>query len=109
MARKQTLNKRKKLVGPTKNWDLEKLSKLESWSPKEYLSDPINFINSVTECLVNNDPNGVIEMIEIYLRAVDTIKFAKKAKIARSTLYSSLKDKNPKLKTLAKIIHAAAA
>lgn len=59
------------------------------------------------EYLKNNDPEGVIEVISTYLNAIEKTHFAKKANIPKSTLYHSLKSKNPTIKTLAKIIHAS--
>jgi DNA-binding phage protein len=47
----------------------------------------------------------MIEVIGIYLEAVNKTHVAKKASVARSTIYS-LKRGNPTVKTLAKIVHA---
>lgn len=56
---------------------------------------------------MNNDPEGVIEVVKIHLNAVNKVKSAKKADLSRSTLYHSLRTKNPTLRTLAKIMHAS--
>ena len=66
-----------------------------------------NFIGkAILECLTNNDPEGVMEVIEIYLSALEKSQFVQKARVPKSTLYHSLKSKNPTIKTLAKLIHA---
>lgn len=109
MARTKTSNKQKKSVGATKNWNVSKLAKCEAWSPTKEILDSKNLAKAIAECLLNNDPEGVVEVIEIYLRTVDRVKFSKRAHISRSTLYHSLKERNPTIKTVAKIVHAAAA
>lgn len=62
---------------------------------------------AISECLINNDPEGVIEIISIYLDALNKTTFAKNAGMHRSTLYQALKSKNPTIKTLAKVIYSA--
>ncbi|MFM8453817.1 MAG: hypothetical protein ACKOAD_02365 [Gammaproteobacteria bacterium] len=71
--------------------------------------DSNNLAKAVAECLLNNDPEGVVEVIEIYLETANIANIAKKSDISRATLYHSLKKKNPTIRTLAKIIHAVAA
>lgn len=109
MAKVKISQKRTKSVKATKKWDRTKLAKCRKWSPTKEVLDPENLARAVAECLLNNDPDGVIEMIKIYLETVDVVKFTAHAHISKSTLYHSLKEKNPTIKTLAKIIHAAAA
>ncbi len=79
---------------------------LRTWTPNRILD--VGFIGkAIMECLQKNDPEGVIEIIEIHLAAVNKVKAAKEAGLPRSTLYNSLhKSKNPTIKTLAKLIHA---
>lgn len=109
MARTKTSKKQKKSVRATKNWNVSKLAKCETWSPTAEILNSKNLAKAIAECLLNNDPEGVVEVIEIYLRTVDRVKFSKHAHISRSTLYHSLKERNPTIKTLAKIVRAAAA
>ena len=74
--------------------------------PIKVLADE-NFIGkAIIECLRNNDPEGVMEVIEIYLGALEKTKFVQKSHVPKSTLYHSLKSKNPTIKTLAKLVHA---
>lgn len=109
MAKAKISQKQKKFVGATKKWDRSKLSACRQWSPTDEILDPNNLALAVAECLLNNDPDGVVEIIRIYLETVNIIKFAKNAHIPKSTLYHSLKEGNPTIKTLAKLIHATAA
>jgi DNA-binding phage protein len=60
---------------------------------------------AIFECLQNNDPEGAMEMIAIYLDAVNKSKLQKEASLPKSTLYSALKHGNPTIKTLAKIMY----
>ena len=77
------------------------------YSPTKEILDEAFIGKAIVECLRNNDPEGVIEVIEIYLNAVNKVQKAKAANLSRSTLYHSLKGKNPTLKTLAKLMHAS--
>lgn len=79
---------------------------LINYDPIKELTDE-NFIGkAILECLVNNDPEGVMEVIGIYLNALEKTRFVQESQIPKSTLYHSLKSKNPTIKTLAKLMHA---
>ncbi len=104
MAKTKTSQKPKKSLSNTK-----KTANYREWSPSKEILDPNTLAKAVAECLLNNDPEGVLEMIEIYLETANMVKIAKKSHLSRATLYHSLKHKNPTIKTLAKLIHAAAA
>jgi len=87
---------------------LKKDVKVKKFNPNVYLSE--EFIGSaIMECLINNDPEGVVDLIEIYLEEHNTVAFLKEAHVPRSTVYQALKHKNPTIKTLAKIVSTAAA
>lgn len=75
--------------------------------PSEYLTDQNNLGKAIVECLENNDPEGVMEVIAIHLEAVNKSKLSKNNELHRQTLYSALKGRNPTIKTLAKIMHAS--
>ncbi len=62
---------------------------------------------AIMQCLIENDPAGFIEVIEGHLEALNVSNFSKKAGVPRSTIYKLLKNKNPTIQTLAKIVHAA--
>jgi DNA-binding phage protein len=75
--------------------------------PSEYLTDTKNVGNAILECLENNDPEGVMEVISIYLEAVNKTRLSENRDLHRQTLYSALKHRNPTIKTLAKLMHSS--
>lgn len=75
-------------------------------NPREELLDEELIGRAVWECLKEGDSEGVIEVIRIYLEAVNKTEIAKESSMARSTMYHTLKSKNPTIKTLAKLVHA---
>lgn len=75
-------------------------------NPREELLDEDFIGRAVWECLKEGDSEGVIEVIQIYLEAVNKAEIAKEADLARSTMYHTIKSKNPTIKTLAKLVHA---
>src|SRR5437762_1442881 len=81
-------------------------SGLIPYSPLKELTDEKFIGKAILECLENNDPEGVREMIEIYLNALEKTQFVQRSRVPKSTLYYSLKSKNPTIKTLAKLVHA---
>lgn len=98
----------KKLKAASKNEilcleDFEGIGK--EHNPLNYLTNPKNLGVAIVECLENNDPEGVMEVISIYLEAVNKTKFSQTNELHRQTLYSALKHRNPTIKTLAKLMH----
>lgn len=77
-------------------------------NPSDYLTNPKNIGRAIVECLENNDPEGVMEVIAIYVESVNKTKMSKTNELHRQTLYSTLKHRNPTVKTLAKIMYSAA-
>lgn len=75
---------------------------------KELLDE--QFIDAaILECLKNDDPEGAMEVLQIYIKALSRAKkemFAD-AKLAKTTAYHSMRSKNPTLKTFSKLMHAA--
>lgn len=63
---------------------------------------------AILECLINNDSEGVMEVIQIYLETKNKSKLSKEKNIPRSTLYNNLKAKNPTIRTLAKYVSSNA-
>jgi len=61
---------------------------------------------AIAECLMNNDPEGVLEVISIFIDLLNKSQLAKDAGMQRSTLYRALKG-NPTIKTVAKVLHSA--
>jgi DNA-binding phage protein len=84
------------------------LKGIKKSNPLKELTDPDQTAMAVFECLLNNDPEGAMEMIEIYLEALNKARLRKKTNLPKSTMYSALKHRNPTIKTLAKIMSASA-
>ncbi len=80
---------------------------LKEYNPIKNLLDKKKMGAAVMECLIENDTEGALEIIEGYLYAVDRTQFLKDAKIPRSTAYNVFKRRNPTIRTLAKIMHAS--
>lgn len=106
-GRRKTLSKKPKKEPSKKTTlhleDFEGVGK--EHDPSEFLTDDRNLGKAIIECLENNDPEGVMEVIAIYLEAVNKSKLSQKGKIHRQTIYSALKHRNPTIKTLSKIVH----
>lgn len=86
---------------------LKRGSSVVEYSPTARLLDKDFMGKAIMECLINNDPEGVVEIIEIYLDTVNKVQSIRNVKLSRSTLYHTLRGKNPTLKTLAKIVHSS--
>lgn len=72
--------------------------------PVANLLDPDLIGSAIMQCLIKNDPEGVMEIIESHLYALNKSKFLRNAKVPRSTKYQLLQRKNPTIKTLGKIM-----
>ncbi len=83
---------------------LKKGVKLSKHDPFKALLDEKLIAQAFWDCLKENDLEGAIEIITAHLHAVNKVQFAKESEIPRSTIYHSLKSKNPTLKTVAKLI-----
>ncbi|MFN0065126.1 MAG: DNA-binding protein [Chlamydiales bacterium] len=79
---------------------------VDSYDPTEALLDEERIGRAIWECLKNGDSEGVIEVIQIHLEAYNKTQLAKEAHLSKTTLYHSLRSKNPTIKTLAKLVHA---
>jgi DNA-binding phage protein len=103
----RTLQKQKKSIRKDKKPKIEDFEGIREYSPTKRLSDPKFVGAAILECLSNNDPEGVMEIIELYLDSLNKTQTAKKTHLARSTMYHSLKNRNPTVKTLAKLVYAS--
>lgn len=77
---------------------------LVEYSPTEELLNEKFIAEAVWECLKNNDPEGVVEVIHAHLDAVNKVKAAKAQSLPRSSMYNAFKSKNPTVRTLAKMV-----
>ena len=105
MGRRKTSIKRKQSSENLSKVNLNHPS-LREVDPLKELIDPDFTARGILECLMNNDPKGVMEIVESYLSALNKYELQRKSKLPRSTTYSALKHKNPTIKTLAKIMGA---
>jgi DNA-binding phage protein len=85
---------------------LRKDANITEVDPIANLLDPDLIGSAIMQCLIENDPEGVMEIIEDHLYALNKSKFLREADVPRSTMYQLLKRKNPTIKTLAKIMYA---
>jgi DNA-binding phage protein len=85
---------------------LRKDANITEVNPIANLLDPDLIGSAIMQCLIENDPEGVMEIIEDHLYALNKSKFLRDADVPRSTMYQLLKRKNPTIKTLAKIMYA---
>ncbi len=107
MDKRGISKKRQRSLAKSTKFNFSKIPGLKKANPLQELIDPKKTGLAILECLQNNDPKGVMEMISIYLDALDKAQLRKKSKLSKSTMYSALKHRNPTIKTLAKIMHAS--
>jgi len=88
-----------------KQLKLKKNARVTEYSPTKELLDETFIAKAVWECLRNNDPEGVIEIIQTHLEIVNKVKATQKNELSRSTMYHALKGKNPTIKTIAKMVN----
>lgn len=95
----------KKSAQPQKPLKLKKDAELIAYSPTKELLDEEFIALAIWECLKSNDPEGVVEVIQSHLDAVNKARAAKEVLLPRSSMYNALKGKNPTVKTLAKLVN----
>ena len=108
MLKKKISAKQKKSLNPTPKLKIKKNTGVVAYSPTERLLDEDLISRAIWECLKKNDPHGVMEILETYVEALNKKQLAQKAAFSRSTLYHIIREKNPTLSTLAKLVHACA-
>lgn len=107
MGKIRTSRKRQRSFVKSGKFDPEKSKSLTRVHPLRELVDKEQTALAILECLQNNDPEGVMEMIEIYLDALNKASLRKQTSLPKSTMYSAIKHRNPTIKTLAKIMYAS--
>ena len=113
MDKTKTSAKRRKFSKNTlrsKSKPIAKLRKgtgIRKSNPTEELLDEELIGRAIWECLKEGDSEGVIEVVRAYITAVNKTAMARESSMARSTVYHTLKSKNPTIKTLAKLINAS--
>ena len=107
MVRKRISRKRQRYLEKSTPRRANPMAGLTRINPLEELVNPEHTALAILEFLQNNDPEGAMEMIAIYLSALDKAKLRKSSDLPKSTMYSALKHRNPTIKTLAKIMHTS--
>src|SRR5579872_2991367 len=100
MGKTKISKKRQRSSRRLRKVNLNKNKGLTRVFPLKELVDPQQTALAILECLQNNDPEGAMEMITIYLEALNKTRLIEKAKLPKSTMYSALKHRNPTIKTL---------
>ncbi len=89
---------------PNSELSIEDFPNAKRINPSKQLLDRNLVLDAFKECILNNDPEGAMEMIAIYLDALNKAKHRRKTNLHKSTMYSSLKHRNPTLRTLTKLM-----
>jgi DNA-binding phage protein len=77
------------------------------FNSEDFFKDHQKVADSLLQCLIDNDTESYMEILESYLR-VNKSQVSQKAKLSRSTVSVAFSKKgNPTLKTVAKIVHEA--
>src|SRR3989304_2771244 len=103
MAKTKTLLRRKKSLENMPKFRLKKGVELSKHDPFRTLLDEKLIAQAFWECLKDNDPKGAMEIINAHLDALNKVQFTKESEIPRSTVYHSMRSKNPTLRTVAKL------
>lgn len=104
MVKAKILTKQKK---STQTGSMTKFKKQpREYSPTKDLLNEQLIAKAIWECLKENDPDGVIEILETHLKTKNKKHLAETHEIPRTTIYHAFKSKNPTLHTLAKLVHA---
>jgi probable addiction module antidote protein len=104
MAKVKTFNRRKKFMGYGSMTKFKKQPR--EYDPTKDLLDEQLIAKAVWECLKENDPEGVIEILEAHFSAKNKSQIAIEHDLPRTTIYHAFKSKNPTLHTLAKLVCA---
>lgn len=108
MGKVKTSHKQKKSSESIQKVKLKSGTGLIEYSPTQELLDEQFIAIAIWDCLKNNDPEGVVEVIQAHLSVINKQKLAKEKNLSRSTLYNAFKGKNPTIRTLAKMVHCVA-
>lgn len=103
MAKLKISGRRKKFI---KTGSMHKFKKRPSeYNPTKDLLDERLIAKAIWECLKENDPDGVIEIVEAHIQAKNKSQIAEEHNRSGTTS-QIFKSRNPKLHTLAKLVHS---
>lgn len=107
MGKTKTSGKRRRSSGNTRKQThrLKRGIHLPRHDPSKTITNQNLVAQAFWECLRDNDPEGAAEIIAIHVGALNKSQLAEEEGLSRSTIYHSLRNKNPTLKTIAKLVH----
>ena len=109
MNKKKTLKKREFSLDDLQAIKILDESKLHKSNTKEFFKDHQVIAEALLQCLIENDTEAFMEILDSYLR-VNRTQVAENANLPRSTVSLAFSKRgNPTLKTIAKIVHEAVA
>lgn len=109
MIKKKISKKREFTLSDLQPIKLLDESELHDSNASEFFKDKNEVAKALLECLIENDTETYMEILDAYL-CVNRTKIAQSAALTRATVTSAFSKRgNPTLKTIAKIVHEAAA
>lgn len=109
MNKKRTLKKREFILSELQPIEIIGESKLHDSKASEFFKNKNEVAKALLECLIDNDTETFMEILDAYL-CVNRTQVAQKTKLTRATVTQAFSKKgNPTLKTIAKIVHEAVA
>ena len=103
MVKTKILSKQKKSSENTPKYKLKTGVKLIPYSPTQEILKGDLTAKAIMECLLNNDLEGVIEVISEYLEILHKVKTSEHIEFVA---HSKMKIKQPTMTTLAKFMNA---
>ena len=103
------MDKKKTLQEPSESSQKDtpdRLIGLRKWSPKDRLLNKRFILDAISECLLQGDALGAMEVVQIYLRTANRTKLAKEANVSQSTIEHCLQHGNPTAETIFKLLSA---
>ena len=105
MNKKKTSKKHVFSLADIPRFDVHDEKKFTEFNPELLFKNKDYVAQALLACLIENDTEGFIEILNAYLR-INKSQIAHKTDLSRSTVSLALSKKgNPTLKTIAKIIH----
>lgn len=108
MTRKKTSGRRGKSWKDSPALKLKSSAGLNRFDPSRTLGNRESVVRAMSECLIEGDSEGFLEILSAHLSTVNKARFARKVRIGRKTLYRVLdKTANPRLDTIIACVQAA--
>lgn len=108
MNKKKTLKKHAFTLDELQPFKITDESTLHDSKASEFFKNKNEVAKALLECLIENDTETFMEILDSYL-AINRTQIAQKTELTRATVTQAFSKKgNPTLKTIAKIVHKAA-